>query len=196
MSDLEVFGALRQPSAQMQTILSSRLSHVRVVGALALTQQMELTSAPPECESQSIVLAYAALAHLASLLSFALVIIPMVVTTQYNCCTDADTRRKFICNYGFVVPLLFILLILMSLAWLGASLIVLGLQYDALAFGVIVAETGAVASTLLIALPIRIQCWNANSNYGGLVDAVMQIKREEKRVEARSDEEGKTKGSV
>lgn len=172
----------------MDGYVKEALSTYGVVGALALTQQMGLANDPPDGDPQSAMLvAYASVSHLASLLSFALVIVPMVVTTQYNCCTDQTSKRRFICKYGYLIPLLFIILILMSMAWLATILLAMHASYGSTPFTVILVETGVVASTLLISLPIRIQCWNANSNYGPAVDVLMKAKKANK--EANADKE-------
>jgi hypothetical protein len=136
------------------------------VGALALTYQLSASLSPPPIADATVVAAFALLSHAASLLSLALIIIPMVLTTQYNCCIDVTTRRTFACQFGRLVPLLFALLIAMGGCTFTALLISAWAVYSRAVFWMLLCETLVVGAVLYAALPVWIQCWNANVNYG------------------------------
>eukprot|EP01051_Picozoa_sp_SAG22_P023352 SAG22_NODE_5989_length_920_cov_1.272838_1_plen_195_part_10 len=103
-----------------------------LIGALALSKQLSMTTDPPgDLESNSaLLLIYAGLSHMASLMSFSMIIICMVVKTQYSCCICDKTRVQFACKFGFIVPMLFTIMIVMGGCWFSALLIDLYSLYD------------------------------------------------------------------
>jgi hypothetical protein len=156
----------------VETYITSALPTYGVIGALALTHQMGMSTAPPpEYTTDSAWLAlYAGLIHMATLLSFALILLPIVLHTQYNCCITSCTRVEFVCKFGSFIPLLFSMLIVMGACWFAALLIALSPKYSGRVFVMLVIETGLVGGVAYMALPIWIQCWNANYNYGPVLD--------------------------
>eukprot|EP01052_Picozoa_sp_SAG31_P004678 SAG31_NODE_197_length_20660_cov_8.861368_2_plen_83_part_00 len=65
----------------------------------------------------------------------------MVVKTQYSCCICQETRVKFACKFGFVVPMLFSIMIAMGACWFGALMIEIHSLYDESIFFVVRAHT-------------------------------------------------------
>jgi len=152
----------------INTYMTSVLPTYGVVGTLALTHQMSMSLEPPASFAPNSVwyILYAVLSHLATLMSFALIILPMVLHTQYNCCINKITQINFVCKFGHVIPLLFTMLSIMGICWFSTLLIVLSTKYSLEVFIIITVETGIVSIIGYILFPIWIQCWNSNLNYG------------------------------
>ena len=151
----------------VDTYITSSLPTYGVVGTLALTHQMSMSAEPPSFSPNSIwYVLYAVLSHLATLLSFALIVLPMVLHTQYNCCINKKTQIQFVCKFGHFVPLLFTILSIMGVCWFSTLLISLSTKYTYETFILIVMETAILSLVGYIILPIGIQCWNSNVRQG------------------------------
>jgi hypothetical protein len=112
-----------------------------------------------------------------------------VLPLRYNCCINEKTQVAFACKFGGIIPLLFVIMIVMGVCWFGALMIdaFANPKYNGATLGILLAETVVIIVVFIAALPIWIQSWNANNNYGPEIPAAITRKRTEKKLKALAE---------
>jgi hypothetical protein len=150
--------------------VKDNLPNYALVGALLVTITYPMMVEPPEAlvaldggESTSLA-AYVVLCGITTMLNFVLVVLSMVLYTQFCCCVNEETKLEFTAHFGYMIPMLAIIVVIEILLLAGLTGIVMSVTYS------VAACVWTCVSCLAVTIPlvgavIWVPMWNQKYNY-------------------------------
>lgn len=172
----------------MDSYVKDSLPTNGLVGALLLTVTYPYILDPPGnlgADHGAEAAAFIILMTLATLINFVMVIMTIVIYTQYCCCVNDASRLRFTGHFGYLIPVLVFLILAEVVILAAATGVAIWANSPPEAFYVTVSMF-AVMFIATAGLVIWLPMWNQKYNY---VDEVAAVAKEKKRQQKKVTKE-------
>jgi hypothetical protein len=189
MGKVEIMAAVNSPDfwhlwakagGDVDEYVKESVPNYGLIGALLITVSLPMALAPPEFDVYGAsddkhytkgdweVGLYGVCMNLSTACSMLLIMMSIVIYTQYVNCVDEHTRTAFAKQYAYTIPLLTGVMLMDIIMLMVASIITVFLIYGSAVGVITLLMMAAVGIYFLITVPHMVS-WNAGENYGPVV---------------------------